>query len=60
MEHQPSVQAETRDLPPVDGWRRVERTGRARATCPCGLDTGMVPTSDAWGKATEHDVATSS
>jgi hypothetical protein len=54
MEHKPNVQAETRDLPPVDGWRRVEHTGRARATCPCGLDTQYIPTTQATAAARSH------
>lgn len=52
--HPANVQAETRDLPPADGWRQVEHTGRARATCPCGLDTGYVPTREAGAAAQAH------
>jgi len=57
-QHNPHVEAETRELPPIDGWVRVEHTGRARATCPCGLDTGFIPTQEAWDIAASHPVDT--
>lgn len=53
-QHAFSVQAETRELPPVNGWREVEATGQARATCTCGLDTGFIPVPDAWTTARTH------
>lgn len=53
-QHDPNVEAEIRETPPEDGWRCFERTGRARATCPCGLDTGYVPTAQACDTARSH------
>jgi len=47
MKHNMRCQVETRDLPPEDGWRVIERTGQARTTCPCGLDTGLIATAEA-------------
>lgn len=35
---------ELRPLPPEGDWARWEETGRARATCTCGLDTGWITT----------------
>lgn len=57
-QHDPHVEAEIRDLPAEDGWRRCEQTGRARATCPCGLDTGFIPKQEAWGIAASHPAGT--
>lgn len=54
VQHTVRVAVQTRDLPPVDGWRAVERTGQARTTCPCGLDTGLVPTTEAITTARTH------
>ncbi|RPK85076.1 hypothetical protein EES46_23320 [Streptomyces sp. ADI98-10] len=54
MQHKPNVQAETRDLPPENGWARAEHTGQARTTCPCGLDTGLIPTAQACDTARSH------
>lgn len=46
--HSAVIQVELRDLPPTeDGWRVVEKTGRASVTCPCGLDTGLIAATDA-------------
>lgn len=56
-QHDPHVEAEVRETPPENGWRCFERTGRARVTCPCGLDTGMVPVGRAWGEGIAHIVA---
>ncbi|MEV5131034.1 hypothetical protein AB0K87_11075 [Streptomyces sp. NPDC053705] len=52
--HAFNVQAETRELLPVNGWRRYEATGKSCATCPCGLNTGYIPTADAWATARTH------
>lgn len=46
--HRFTFEAEVRELPPTPDqhgalWANYEHTGRARATCPCGHDTGMVP-----------------
>lgn len=54
MEHVSNVQAEIRSLPPENGWARAEHTGQARATCPCGLDTGLIATAQAWDTAHSH------
>ncbi|MHC3391309.1 hypothetical protein ACLQ2E_17915 [Streptomyces lavendulocolor] len=54
MTHAPSITAELRDLPPVDGWRVSEQTGRARTTCPCGTDTGLTTKADARTTLREH------
>lgn len=56
-QHPFNVQAQTRELPPVNGWRSHEATGQSRATCPCGLDTGYIPTADAWATARTHGSA---
>lgn len=37
--HRPTIEAEVRELAPVDGWRRYEPTGRRRALCSCGVRT---------------------
>ena len=54
QQHPFRVHTETRELPPANGWREVEATGQARATCPCGLDTGYIPVADAWATARTH------
>lgn len=33
--------------PDADGWARHEKTGRACAVCPCGLNTGFVDSGQA-------------
>jgi len=45
---------EIRDLTPQEGWRVVETTGQTRVTCPCGLDTGLIPTLDGVRIAQDH------
>ncbi|MEU8531582.1 hypothetical protein [Streptomyces parvulus] len=46
--HATQLIAEIRTLTPDDeGWARHERTGRACAVCPCGLDTGFVTATQA-------------
>lgn len=58
--HALRFEKETRPLQPdAEGWKRWEATGRARATCTCGLDTGWVRTAEAVQAGTEHHAATS-
>lgn len=54
MQRSAAIEMEIRDLPPEDGWRVVEKTGRASVTCPCGLDTGLVAATDALRTLQEH------
>lgn len=35
-----TIDNEIRDLPPVNGWRVTEPTGRVSAACTCGRRTG--------------------
>lgn len=53
-QHAVAIASQLRDLPPLDGWRVVERTGQARTTCTCGLDTGLVPAAEAVTTARAH------
>ncbi|MFF1417461.1 hypothetical protein [Streptomyces sp. NPDC058280] len=57
MQHDVRFTRETRDLPPVDGWRRIEPTGYAHTSCSCGLDTGRVPDTEATSTARTHTAA---
>jgi hypothetical protein len=57
--HALRFEKETRPLQPTpDGYARYERTGRARATCTCGLDTGWIATAEAVRAGKEHHTAT--
>ncbi|MGW1221448.1 hypothetical protein ACWD6O_13795 [Streptomyces californicus] len=38
--HDVHVRAELRELAPVDGWTRWERTGYAHLDCACGYTDG--------------------
>jgi hypothetical protein len=52
--HSPQIVVELRDLPPKEGWRVIERTGRATVTCPCGLESGPIAAPEALRALQEH------
>ena len=46
---------EIRELEPTpDGWIRGEPTGRTTVVCPCGLNTGWIPSAEAMGHIDQH------
>lgn len=60
MIHKPRTVAEIRDLPPENGWARVESTGRACTVCCCGLNTGFIDKPEARHIARQHPVTDAS
>lgn len=53
--HEPHLVPEIRTLAPDEnGWARHEKTGRACAVCPCGLNTGFVDSRQATDAYRSH------
>lgn len=56
-EHRLNLHREVEDVPDPEltaQWRERRLTGKARAICACGLDTGIVPSSEATAAFQRH------
>jgi hypothetical protein len=56
-EHHVNITSEIEDVPDPElqaRWRERRPTGKARTTCLCGVDTGLVPRADAVETFRQH------